>query len=154
MAVENVLNTIAEGSVLEGKISTRGDLRIEGRVVGTVTCDAKLVIGEKGSVEGVVDARNAHIAGKVKGQVYVRELLQLQEKAVITGDVFTQKLAVQVGAIFTGNCRMDQDEKPMLAEFQTRSDSVENDGKSPRMTLLSGRGGVEEQSSNVRMVNE
>lgn len=154
MAVENVLNTIAEGTVLEGKITTRGDIRVEGRVVGTITCDAKLVIGEKGSVEGVIDARNAYIAGKVKGQVVVRELLQLQEKAVITGDIFTQKLSVQVGASFTGNCRMGQDAKSMLAESQTRMDAMDNERKSPKKTILNGHGGVQEQSPNVSLVNE
>lgn len=154
MAVENVLNTIAEGTVLEGKITTKGDIRVEGRVIGTITCDAKLVIGERGSVEGIVDARNAYIAGKVKGQVVVRELLQLQEKGQINGDIFTQKLSVQVGAIFTGNCRMGQDAKAMLAESQSRFDSAESDRKAPKKVSLNGHNGVEEQASNVSLVNE
>jgi cytoskeletal protein CcmA (bactofilin family) len=154
MAVENVLNTIAEGTVLEGKITTKGDIRVEGRVIGTITCDAKLVIGERGSVEGIVDARNAYIAGKVKGQVVVRELLQLQEKGHINGDIFTQKLSVQVGATFTGNCRMGQDAKTMLAESQSRFDTLEGDKKSPKKPGLNGHNGVEEQASNVSLVNE
>jgi cytoskeletal protein CcmA (bactofilin family) len=154
MAVENVLNTIAEGTVLEGKIITKGDIRVEGRVIGTITCDAKLVIGERGSVEGIVDARNAYIAGKVKGQVVVRELLQLQEKGQINGDIFTQKLSVQVGAVFTGNCRMGQDAKAMLAESQSRFDTAEGDRKSPKKVAINGHNGVEEQASNVSLVNE
>ena len=111
MAHDNVLNTISRGTVLEGKITTKGDIRVEGKVIGTITCDAKLVIGEHGSVEGYVDARNAYIAGSVKGEVVVRELLQLQEKGRIEGDIFTQKLSVQVGATFTGNCRMGAEAK-------------------------------------------
>jgi cytoskeletal protein CcmA (bactofilin family) len=154
MAVENVLNTIAEGTVLEGKITTRGDIRVEGRVIGTITCDAKLVIGEKGSVEGVVDARNAYIAGKVQGQVVVRELLQLQEKGHINGDIFTQKLSVQVGATFTGNCRMGQDAKTMLAESQSRFENSENERKSPKKSSLNGHSTIEETSPNVSLVNE
>lgn len=154
MAVENVLNTIAEGTVVEGKIMTKGDIRVEGHVIGTITCDAKLVIGEKGSVEGVVDARNAYIAGKVKGQVVVRELLQLQEKGHINGDIFTQKLSIQVGATFTGNCRMGQEAKSMLAESQNRIDNMEGDKKSPKKTGLNGHSGAEEQAPNVSLVNE
>lgn len=111
MAHDNVLNTISHGTVLEGKISTKGDIRVEGKVIGTISCDAKLVIGEKGSVEGYVDARNAYIAGEVKGEVVVRELLQLQETGRIEGDIYTQKLSVQVGATFTGNCRMGEEAK-------------------------------------------
>ncbi|MFN8394669.1 MAG: polymer-forming cytoskeletal protein [Bacteroidia bacterium] len=148
MATENVLNTIAEGTVLEGKITTKGDIRVEGRVIGTITCDAKLVIGEKGSVEGVVDARNAYIAGSVKGQVVVRELLQLQANGHINGDIYTQKLSVQVGATFTGNCRMGQEAKNMLSESQTRIEA-ENERRrcrqSPKKNGINGHSGVEDR---------
>ena len=154
MTVDNVLNTIARGTVLEGKITTKGDIRIEGKVVGTVTCDAKLVIGENGSVEGVVDARNAYIAGAVKGQVIVRELLQLQEKGHIQGDIYTQKLSVQIGATFTGNCRMGSEAKSMLAESQSRVESAEVEGKGPQKATANGQSAKEEQPANVRLVND
>lgn len=132
MAHDNVLNTIARGTVLEGKITTKGDIRVEGRVIGTITCDAKLVIGEHGSVEGIVDARNAYIAGSVKGEVVVHELLQLQEKGRIEGDILTQKLSVQVGATFTGNCRMGQDAKKVLGDA-----SNGNKARSTKRTIFS-----------------
>lgn len=153
MTVDNVLNTIAKGTILEGKIVTKGDIRIEGKVIGTVSCDAKLVIGENGAVEGIVDARNAYIAGTVKGQVVVRELLQLQEKGHIQGDIYTQKLSVQVGATFTGNCRMGDDAKKMLAESQNRME-VETQGKSPLKAGINGQAAKEEQPTNVRLVND
>jgi cytoskeletal protein CcmA (bactofilin family) len=154
MTVDNVLNTIARGTVLEGKITTKGDIRIEGKVIGTVTCDAKLVIGENGSVEGIVDARNAYIAGAVKGQVIVRELLQLQEKGHIQGDIYTQKLSVQIGASFTGNCRMGSEAKSMLAESQSRIEGAEADGKGPQKATANGQAAKEEQATNVRLVND
>jgi cytoskeletal protein CcmA (bactofilin family) len=154
MAVDNVLNTIARGTVLEGKITTKGDIRIEGKVIGTVTCDAKLVIGENGSVEGIVDARNAYIAGAVKGQVIVRELLQLQEKGHIQGDIYTQKLSVQIGASFTGNCRMGSEAKSMLAESQSRLEGSDAEGKGPQKATANGQAAKEEQGTNVRLVND
>lgn len=153
MAVDNVLNTIARGTVLEGKITTKGDIRVEGKVIGTITCDAKLVIGEHGSVEGYVDARNAYIAGSVVGQVVVRELLQLQEKGKIEGDIFTQKLSVQIGASFTGNCRMGQDAKTMLADAQNRLDTSEANGRPTRKAAVNGHNATE-QTPNISLVNE
>ncbi len=154
MAIDNVLNTIARGTVLEGKITTKGDIRIEGRVIGTVICDAKLVIGENGSVEGMIDARNAYIAGAVKGQVVVRDLLQLQEKGHIEGDIFTQKLSVQIGATFTGNCRMGSDAKNMLAESQNRMDAIDADSKAPKKVTLNGHSAKEEQPTNASVGND
>lgn len=152
MAIDNVLNTIARGTVLEGKITTKGDIRVEGKVIGTITCDAKLVVGEHGSVEGYIDARNAYIAGAVKGQVVVRELLQLQEKGRIEGDIFTQKLSVQVGATFTGNCRMGQDAKVMLAEAKSRLDDTETNGRAMKK-VVNGHTATE-QTPNISLVNE
>ena len=124
MATDNVLNTISRGTVLVGKITTQGDIRVEGKVSGTSTCDSKLVIGEHGSVEGNVDARNAYIAGEVKGTVVVRELLQLQERGKIKGDIYTQKLSVQVGATFSGNCKMGVDAKNRLNQNPEKVEDV------------------------------
>lgn len=121
---ETILNTIARGTVLVGKITTKGDIRIEGKIIGTITCDAKLVIGKNGSVEGNVDARNAYIEGEVEGTVVIRELLQLQETGRIRGDIYTSKLSVQVGANFTGNCRMGKDAAKMLENQQEKVEDL------------------------------
>jgi cytoskeletal protein CcmA (bactofilin family) len=148
MAVDNnVLNTIARGTVLEGKIITKGDIRVEGKVIGIITCDAKLVIGEHGVVEGQIDARNAYIAGEVRGTVVVRELLQLQERGKIEGDIFTQKLSVQVGATFTGNCRMGKDAEVPAVDSTTENTFMKGpkkvvfnggDSDSPKSSFLNG----------------
>jgi|GEM_PF-381602 len=138
--VDNVLNTISRGTVIEGKIHTKGDIRIEGKVVGTVTCESKLVIGAHGSVEGFVDAKNANISGKVVGEVVCRELLQLQEKARVEGDIYTQKLSVQIGATFSGNCQMGESAKSLgeqarnRAEGKGRPSNTHSHANAPRST--------------------
>lgn len=122
--IENILNTIAKGTVVVGKITTKGDIRIEGKVIGTIICDAKMVIGRNGSIEGNVDARNAYIEGEVDGTVLIRDLLQLQETGRIRGDIYTSKLSVQVGALFTGNCRMGKDASRLLETTQEKVEDV------------------------------
>lgn len=156
MALDNVLNTIARGTVLEGKITTKGDIRVEGKVIGTISCDAKLVIGEHGSVEGFVDARNAYIAGEIKGEVVVRELLQLQEKGRIEGDIYTQKLSVQVGASFTGNCRMGEDAQSVLGKAKERADAyTKTQGRNgAKRTIFSGNGKRSGEPATPPTVNE
>lgn len=144
MAQDNVLNTISRGTVVEGKIHTKGDLRVEGRVVGTLTCEAKLVIGEHGYVEGFVEATNAYVAGKIKGEVVVKELLQLQEKANIEGNIFTQKLSVQVGAEFSGNCQMGDAAKS--AGQQARNKALEEGRRRVASLLPPNREGKEDNT--------
>ena len=124
MSTENVLNTISKGTVIVGNITTKGDIRVEGKIIGTVTCNSKLVIGENGYVEGNVDDRNANISGEVKGTVVIRELLQLHEKGRIVGDIYTQKLAVQIGASFSGSCRMGAEAKSVLDKAPEKVEEV------------------------------
>ena len=42
------LNTISKGTVLVGDINAEGDLRIEGKVIGTLVCNSKLIVSSTG----------------------------------------------------------------------------------------------------------
>ncbi|MFK7968823.1 MAG: polymer-forming cytoskeletal protein [Bacteroidia bacterium] len=114
-------NTIAKGTVIEGNITADGDMRIEGKVVGTLVCSSKLVVSNSGSIEGSVDARNAVVEGEIKGNVVARELLQIDKSGTVQGDIFTQKLVVQMGATFTGNCKMGDAAKEVLNRKPNRA---------------------------------
>ncbi|MEM6260890.1 MAG: polymer-forming cytoskeletal protein [Bacteroidota bacterium] len=107
-------NNIAAGTVVVGNINAEGDMRIEGKVIGTLVCNSKLVVSGTGYIEGSVDARNATIEGEIKGNVITRELLQLDKSSKVYGDIFTQKLVVQMGAIFTGSCKMGEAAQEIL----------------------------------------
>ena len=113
-------NKIAKGTVVVGNINAEGDLRIEGKVIGTLVCNSKLVVSSTGYIEGSVDARNANIEGEIKGNVVTRELLQIEKNGKIAGDVYTQKLVVSMGAIFTGTCKMGDAAKDVLTKTPPR----------------------------------
>jgi cytoskeletal protein CcmA (bactofilin family) len=100
------LNIIGRGTEIQGNVTAAGDMRVEGRIKGTITCKARLVLSPEGVIEGNIDAVQATIAGDVKGTVVARQLLHIQETGKVLGDIFTEKLIVQLGAFFSGNCRM------------------------------------------------
>ncbi len=100
------INIIANGTVIEGKISTQGSMRIDGRVIGNVHVNGNLTIGTTGEVNGDIEAKNAIIGGKVNGTIVVAEKLVFESKAVIKGDIKASKLVVDEGAIFDGKCIM------------------------------------------------
>jgi len=114
-------NIISEGTVVVGNINAEGDLRVEGKVIGTLVCNSKLVVSETGYIEGNVDARMATIEGEIKGNVVTRELLTIDKTGKIFGDIFTQKLVVQMGAIFTGSSKMAEAAKDMLTKTPQRA---------------------------------
>jgi cytoskeletal protein CcmA (bactofilin family) len=102
----NSIDRIAEGTHLEGKLQSSKGMRIDGTVIGSIVCEGKVVIGPKGLVEGDLDCTQADIEGTIKGNVKVKDLLELKASAILEGEIFTGKLAIEPGATFTGNCSM------------------------------------------------
>ena len=57
-------------------------------------------------IDGEVDCQNAIIEGTFIGNLKVAELLTVKENAKINGDIKTDKINIQAGASFNGNCSM------------------------------------------------
>ncbi len=102
------INTIVVGTSIEGTIDTQNDIRIDGKVDGTLTCAGKLIIGPDGKVEGDANCQNAVIEGQFRGNLTVTDILDVRENASVVGEIKTGKLLVQNGATFNGNCDMGQ----------------------------------------------
>ena len=102
----NSSNIIGKGTVVEGNIETHGNIRIEGKVNGSVKSKSKIALGQSSFVEGNVIAQNAEISGEVKGVVEVSDQLILRPSSIINGDIITNKLIVESGATFNGGCKM------------------------------------------------
>lgn len=100
------VNLIGAGTVIQGDITTNGDIRIDGALTGSISVKGKLVIGVSGSVDGEIICQNADISGGIKGKVTVSELLTLKASAKLTGDIITNKIAIEPGAVFSGSCSM------------------------------------------------
>ena len=100
------VNIVGAGTIIEGDITTNGDIRIDGSLIGSINVKGKLVIGASGSVEGEIICQNADVSGTIKGKIGVAELLSLKASSKLTGDIITNKIAVEPGATFSGSCSM------------------------------------------------
>jgi len=112
----SAINTIVQGTHIEGTISAQNDIRIDGTVEGILNCSGKLIIGSEGKVDGQASCLNAVIEGKFKGTLTVNDVLDVRESANVVGEIITGKLLVQTGALFNGNCDMGQKIKNIPAE--------------------------------------
>jgi cytoskeletal protein CcmA (bactofilin family) len=119
-ALLRVMNQFGQGTVINGDVSTEGDVRVDGKVIGNVTSKAKAVVGSTGIIEGDIYCQNAYIDGRVNGNIEVTELLILSKTANVNGDIKIKKLVVEEGAKFSGRCvmgltlaRNDSEEKPL-----------------------------------------
>ena len=104
-------NIIAFGTIIKGDIESDGDFRIEGSLTGTVHAKGKIVIGETGIIDGELFCRNADICGKIKGKLEVSELTILKATSNFEGDITTNKISIEPGALFSGTCHMTSQKK-------------------------------------------
>ena len=103
----SALNVLVKGTALEGTLRCESDLRVDGSIKGKLNCQAKVIIGPTGSVDGEIHCQNAVIEGVFKGKLTVTELLNVRETAEVDGEINTNKLIVQSGAKFNVSCRME-----------------------------------------------
>lgn len=99
-------NSIVAGTKIEGELIANSDIRIDGEIVGKLQCNGKVIIGDKGKFQGDIQCFNAVIEGAFTGKLIVKELLNVRETAKINGEINTNKLIVQSGAIFNVSCIM------------------------------------------------
>ncbi len=100
------INSLGGGSVIVGNIKTESDFRLDGMLDGDLDCNGKLILGQKGKIVGNIKCVNAVIEGVIRGTIIVKELLQVKESAEINGNIQTDKLMVQSGAVFNVKCEM------------------------------------------------
>ena len=115
-----IKSLIAQGSRIEGNLRFTEGLRVDGEVFGDLRANSDhpsiLVISEEAIVQGAIDADHVIINGSVKGPVNARELLELQPRARIEGDVTYKALEMHQGAVISGQLKplLDGEEKPLL----------------------------------------
>lgn len=103
-----VINVIAQGTQVEGSIITNGDCRIDGVVKGNLTSKAKIIIGRSGKVDGNVTCTNIEVEGTIRAEsLNVSDLVFLKATANVVGNISAGKIAIEPGAEFSGNCKMN-----------------------------------------------
>ena len=104
------INIIGYGTEIQGNVNTTGDIRVDGKITGDFSSSQKLVIGQSGWVEGGIYCRDCDVSGKVVGNIKVDETIVLQSTADIVGDIAARNLVIEMGAQFSGVCKMHRTE--------------------------------------------
>jgi len=103
---QQVISTlISEGCVFEGNLRAPANVRIEGQILGDVTIDEGLILGEKGVVKGSVITKELIVYGVIHGHVNTHSL-EIKNTGRITGDIKTQVLQVEPGGSHNGKLSM------------------------------------------------
>ena len=102
---------IAGNCVVESGLNTTGDLKIYGKINGSIKVDGNVVIGETGVVLGEVNSKNLVLEGTVEGDVHCKNTLKLASSAKLSGDAYVKHFSSEEGCLFAGKCIMEEMEK-------------------------------------------
>ena len=95
---------ISQGIKIKGEVIGSEDLFVDGVVEGklSLTTNSCLTIGPNGSVKADVIAREVIVRGKIEGKVTGRDRVQLWSTGQVTGEVQTDRLSIEDGALLRG----------------------------------------------------
>ena len=115
---------IESSTKVKGEIVSEGDFRIDGTLEGSIKTKGKVVVGKEGTIKGAVSCSNADVEGKINGNLFVSQTLNLRSTSVIDGDVVIGKLIVESGATFNASCSMNKEGKKVDFKVVKKSDDT------------------------------
>ena len=120
---KNVSSIIGPNVEVIGTITATGGILIYGKVIGDVNAAGMVRISQGGIVNGTITAKDARISGTLEGDLIATRKVELNNKSVLKGNLKAKILIIEEGAVFEGNCNMD--EEKMLS---TPTENGDEDG--------------------------
>lgn len=105
--VHDEVETVVGPSVnVEGDFASEGNIIVKGSVAGSVHTSRHLSVEQGAKIMANVRAGSAKVAGEVKGNMKVKEAIELTATARIMGDLEAKILVVEAGALIYGKVMM------------------------------------------------
>lgn len=96
---------ISQHCTIEGNLLTQNSVKMDGRIQGNLRAEGQAIIGENGVVVGDVEATDLLVFGRLEGNILAKTV-QLKPSARILGNIDTEMLLVDPGALYQGSVVM------------------------------------------------
>ena len=116
---EKLESFVGSNAQFKGEMNVKGTLRVDGNIEGFLNADC-VILSESALVKGDIAAQKIIIGGKVEGNLRARELVEIQSKGKVLGEIFTAKLSVTEGAEFNGKIQMKSEESKII-DFEAKA---------------------------------
>jgi cytoskeletal protein CcmA (bactofilin family) len=104
---QGFLAVLEPGADMDGKLTiSSGTARLNSHFKGEIASDGTVLIADRGEVEADIKCKSIVVVGKVRGSVQVSDRVEIKERGVILGDIYTPVLVVEPGGYFDGQCHM------------------------------------------------
>jgi len=118
-----------QNSLFEGKMTSEGIFRLDGKVEGEIFHGGTLIIGETAVIKGKVQVKALILNGTLEGEVTAKERVQIDSRGKLYGTIFTPIFVIEDGGIFEGNCRM-RAKSDIESNFEVEGEVVSTNSKS------------------------
>ena len=108
VAIVRNSSCIAPGLQIDGEITGKDDLQIDGHVEGTIQIPGqRLTVGRSGQLICNVEARDVVIYGKVVGNLRATGLVEIKKDGSVIGEIRAGRISIEDGAYFKGSVDME-----------------------------------------------
>jgi len=114
MALKEPLKEVSflgKGTVLEGKMTFQGELRLGGKFDGEIYESGMLIVAETAALKGKFKVQAIAIRGLVEGEVDARERVDIYREGKFFGNLFTPIITIEESGIFEGNLKRKETDK-------------------------------------------
>ena len=123
---------IGRSVFIKGELSGSEDLYVDGQVEGKIELkDNSLTVGPNGQLRANVNAKNVSVNGKLEGNVRASERIELTKSAVLIGDIFAQRIAIEDGAYFKGKVDIQREAPHSTPQPAAKSEPAGVSGNGP-----------------------
>lgn len=96
-----------------GEMNVSGTLRVDGMVHGKLNADC-VIISESAMVKGDIKAKAIIVGGKVEGNLFGQEIIEIKSKGIVLGEVYAQKFFIIEGGVLNGRVQMKINESNVI----------------------------------------
>jgi cytoskeletal protein CcmA (bactofilin family) len=106
-----VAETVLSNQIkLEGRLQSSSNIRFDGEMLGDLTTEGDLSVGEHGCVKGNVSGRNVVVGGSIQGNVNTTGRLEILSTGKVFGDIVVGSLIIDEGGILRGKSAVHSEE--------------------------------------------
>ena len=97
-------------AIVKGELRSKGDMLVEGRVEGRIQSNKRVIVGESGDVEALIEAQVVTVRGKVHGDCHATTKVEITSTGKVLGNISAPAIVVAEGATFRGSSKMEKPE--------------------------------------------
>ena len=100
---EVITSIIGEDLEIQGNLSSKTTIRVDGKVSGDVEAQSLIIVGEKAQIKGNLKGKSVLVHGFVTGDVQCSEL-SIKKTGQIIGQMKVETIEIEVGGKY--NCTL------------------------------------------------